>query len=92
MSRLILAPSRIVSLIAILLCAAFSSSQIPATFMGLNVNQALPLYPAKSVVFATTRLWDTGTTWGEINTASRTYNWSVVDSSLSQIQTTEGCK
>ena len=64
-----------------------TSTGIGAAFFGMQMNTGvLNQQPWPAPKFGTIRLWDTGTTWQEINTASGVYDWSVLDHWLSMAQ------
>jgi hypothetical protein len=53
---------------------------LPLTFFGQNWNSSAHV---PTVSFGALRLWDTGTTWAEVETSSGTYDWSALDAWLS---------
>lgn len=64
-----------------LLPLATSQTPVPATFFGTHVHSQSNInnvnWPTTS--FGTLRLWDTKTTWADINTAQGVYNWTLLD-------------
>jgi hypothetical protein len=52
-----------------------------ASFFGLSANS---IANQPTVPFSGTRLWDTGTTWKDLETARGTYNWAPLDAWLAQ--------
>lgn len=78
--------ARVFSLLILFLFGALSRAQAPATpptFMNLITHW---YYPWPTVTFSGTRLWDTFTSWAEINTAPGLYNWTTLDTWLSDSQ------
>jgi hypothetical protein len=64
-----------------------SSGETGAAFFGMQMNTGvLNQQPWPTSKFGTLRLWDTSTTWAEINTAPGVYGWSVLDHWLSMAQ------
>jgi hypothetical protein len=55
-----------------------ASNTIPPTFFGQTWN-SLEASHFPSVPFGTVRLWDTGTSWQQIETSRGVYNWSMLD-------------
>jgi hypothetical protein len=58
-----------------------SPPRLASTFFGMtwNTTSHFPLIP-----FGTMRLWDTGTSWQEIETSNGVFNWRGLDSRLAQ--------
>jgi len=56
-----------------------SQTVVPPTFFGMDWNNA-PDFP--SVPFGAIRLWDTGTTWAQIETGPGVYSWGQLDAWL----------
>lgn len=55
---------------------------IPAGFSGMHIN--LQNTPWPSIPVGAVRLWDSGTGWAQVETASSTYDWSVLDTRVNQ--------
>ncbi len=55
---------------------------VSAGFSGMHINQ--PNTPWPSVPVGSVRLWDSGTGWAQIETASATYDWSVLDARVNE--------
>ena len=80
---------RILPLVAITILTIIAESapaQVPAEYFGLQANSGVAQQPPQwwsnpwpKVTFGSMRLWDTGTGWGEINTADGVYNWKLFD-------------
>lgn len=58
-------------------------SSMPVGFFGLDVNQITTPWPL--VPYGSYRFWDDGVRWDEVNTASGTFDWTVVDSWTSKL-------
>jgi fibronectin type 3 domain-containing protein len=54
------------------------SSALPSTFFDLSVS-AIQASHFPSVAFGGVRLWDTNTSWAQIETSSGTYDWTLLD-------------
>jgi len=64
-----------------------TSSGANSLFFGMQMNTGvLNHQPWPTPQFGTIRLWDTNTTWQEINPAPGVYDWSVLDSWVSTAQ------
>jgi len=62
-----------------------TTTAIPPTFFGMHMHKpVLNRQPWPTVPFGTVRLWDSGVSWGEINSAQGRYNWSILDDWLSK--------
>lgn len=64
-----------------------SLKAIPSSFFGLGYNADMAVWPTQaspSVPFGSVRLWDSGTRWNQIETASGTYTWATLDGLLSE--------
>jgi hypothetical protein len=61
-------------------------SQAPPTFFGLNTG-ILGSTPWPSAPFGSIRLWDTSTTWNDLEPSRDVYNWSNLDGYLALAQT-----
>ena len=62
-------------------------SQIPATSFGMHIQSGvLSSQPWPSVPIGGMRLWDTDTTWYELEPSKGIYNWSTLDGYLSLAQ------
>ncbi len=64
--------------------AAGLNSQIDNKFFGMHINS--PQAPWPSFPFGSQRLWASAVSWAQINTASGSYDWSLLDQWLSQAQ------
>jgi len=71
-----------------LLCLPAAAQQkIPSSFFGLQMNSGtVARQPWPSVTFSRMRLWDSGVTWQEINTAEGVYDWTLLDEWLADAQ------
>lgn len=60
-------------------CVA-TTAPIPATYFGMHVNKwgNYPKWPSE-MNFGTMRLWDTGTTWADIEPQRGVWNWTRMD-------------
>ncbi len=60
-------------------CVATTAS-IPATYLGMHVNKwgSYHKWPSE-MSFGTVRLWDTGTTWADIEPQRGVWNWTRLD-------------
>jgi hypothetical protein len=58
-----------------------SSPPLASTFFGMTWNTTSHFPP---IPFGTMRLWDTGTSWQEIETSDGVFNWRGLDSRLAQ--------
>jgi hypothetical protein len=63
-----------------------AQAQVPAEYFGLQATDGVAQQPPQwwsnpwpQVTFGSMRLWDTGTTWRDINTADGAYNWTLFD-------------
>src|SRR5271165_2544828 len=68
-------------------CLSSGAQTVPASFFGMQMGKGIPAgepWPVDS--FATTRLWDSGTSWPLINFAPGQYDWSTFDSWLNAAQ------
>jgi hypothetical protein len=72
------------------LLAAGQQQQIPTTYFDMHTLFAGQLVsyatPWPSVPSGAIRLWDTGTRWSDIETASGVYNWATLDNSVQMAQ------
>ncbi len=62
---------------------------IPPTYFGLSAHAGV-LYPVEgwpSVKPGTVRLWETNTTWADLNPSQGIYDWNMLDRWLDQAQT-----
>jgi hypothetical protein len=59
------------------------TNALPATFFGHNWNTNLTAH-FPNLPFGGQRLWDTKTTWAEIETSRGTYTWTALDAWLNQ--------
>jgi polysaccharide biosynthesis protein PslG len=58
---------------------------IPSTYMGMQMNAGtISRQPWPSIPFGAQRLWDSGVSWKDINTADGAYDWSLLDRWLSE--------
>jgi hypothetical protein len=86
--------SLICSLIGLSMWLVFSSSAaspplsgpIPASFFGLQMHKpiAQSQQPWPTIPFGTVRLWDSGVSWSEVNTAKGVYDWDLLDKWLAK--------
>src|SRR5579885_847328 len=71
-------------------CTAVSTSGIQKTFFGASFNFFTTWPPTDGLGRVATlgaiRLWDDKVKWGQINTAQGSYDWSVLDGYISQVQ------
>ena len=63
---------------------ANSTGAIASTFFSMHVNDFRTPWP--TVPIGGVRLWDTQTTWGQINTSPGIYDWTKLDRRLTQAQ------
>ena len=62
-------------------------SQTPPTLFGMVVHgQVLTSQPWPSAPFGSIRLWDTGTTWNDLEPTRGVYNWTTLDGYLALAQ------
>ena len=59
------------------------------TFFGMTVHDLLNGTPWPSMPIGSLRLWDTRTTWSNLNPASGKYNWRSLDQLISLAQTND---
>lgn len=61
-------------------CVA-TTADIPTTYLGMDINKrgTYSVWPSK-LNFGLVRLWDTGTTWADLEPQSGTWNWTRLDS------------
>jgi|HubBroStandDraft_6_1064221.scaffolds.fasta_scaffold99881_1 hypothetical protein len=60
---------------------------IPSIYMGMSMNSGtIAQEPWPSVPFSAQRLWDSGVSWQDINTADGVYDWKFLDKWLSHAQ------
>jgi len=60
---------------------------IPSIYMGMQMNSGtISQQPWPSVPFGAQRLWDSGVSWQDINTADGLYDWNLLDRWLSDAQ------
>lgn len=71
-------------------CTAVSTSGIQKTFFGASFNFFTTWPPTdglgREATLGAIRLWDDKVKWGQINTAQNSYDWSVLDGYISQVQ------
>jgi polysaccharide biosynthesis protein PslG len=60
--------------------------QTPASFFGMNTGRILATDPWPSVQLGSIRLWDTATTWSDLEPSRGTYNWTILDQYLTLAQ------
>lgn len=59
--------------------APASWSQTPPTFFGMNTGRVTASQPWPSVPLGTIRLWNTGTTWNDLEPSRNVYDWTNLD-------------
>jgi polysaccharide biosynthesis protein PslG len=77
-------------LLAIVMALSVGSSawgQTPATFFGMNTGRLPSTQPWPSVQFGSIRLWDTGTTWNDLEPTKNVYDWTTLDQYLALAET-----
>jgi len=70
----------LVAILVLLIATTASAQSLPPTFMSQNFNRSAD-WP--SVPVTGLRLWNTGTTWNDLNTGNGTYNWTPLNNWLS---------
>jgi polysaccharide biosynthesis protein PslG len=57
------------------------SEPVPASFFGLQMHKPIALgqQPWPTIPFGAVRLWDSGVSWSEVNTANGVYDWELFD-------------
>ena len=61
--------------------------QTPATFFGMDIHPGvLTSQPWPSVPFGSIRLWDTATTWNDLEPTQGVYDWTTLDGYLALAQ------
>jgi hypothetical protein len=66
-----------------ILAATPARSQTPSTYFGMNTGRLPASQPWPSVPLGTIRLWDTGTTWNDVEPSRNEYDWTNLDHYLS---------
>jgi len=61
-------------------------SQTPPRYFGMNTGQMLDSESWPSVPLGSIRLWDTHTTWNDLEPSKGAYNWSLLDGYLALAQ------
>jgi hypothetical protein len=58
---------------------------VPSIYMGMQMNSGtIARQPWPSAPFGAQRLWDSGVSWQDINTADGAYDWTLLDKWLSE--------
>jgi hypothetical protein len=75
-------------ILSILTLTAFVKNQTPATFFGMDIySGVLSTQPWPSVPMDSIRLWDTYTSWSDLEPSNGVYTWSNLDAYLALAQT-----
>jgi polysaccharide biosynthesis protein PslG len=84
----------IVVVITLLASGPRAYCQVPAAYFGMDLNERVVHQPPPEwgnpwpvVPIGSLRLWDSGVTWANINTAQGVYDWKLLDEWLQDVQT-----